>query len=196
MPTKLELEIKNAERNELLLQAIDAKVLAGKMRIEAAKDCYDLYSAKCQVHTDTLQVVLDGLPLSDALDKILATRTLWVPQGDDPAIAERKQLEGDVIAGSVSAHGRAFREWGEKAYQAFVATNSAKLRTPGEKLKAPAGDKTNIDNTDDRKNPWLAGQWSVTEQGRIAKTLGIAVAQRMASAAGVHVGATRPVKAA
>jgi len=189
MPTKLDLEIAEAGRNELLLQSIDRMVLAGKMRIEAAKDCYDLYSTKCVVDPQTCQVTLENRPLDEALTKIIAERPLWVPQGPDPKVEAQKELESAALAGSVSAHGALFKSMGREGYEAWCKKNSAKPGTPA------AGDKTNADDSD-RKNPWLAGQWSLQEQGRIVKALGLPAAQRLAQAAGVHVGAVRPVKAA
>ena len=44
-----------------------------------------------------------------------------------------------------------------------------------------------------RDNPFSAAAWSVTRQGEIYKTLGADVANRMAAAAGVRVGSTKPV---
>lgn len=41
-------------------------------------------------------------------------------------------------------------------------------------------------------NPWKAGSWSLTEQGKVVKERGVEVARRMASAAGSQLGATRP----
>ena len=41
-------------------------------------------------------------------------------------------------------------------------------------------------------NPWSAKAWSLTEQGTMVRTLGMAKAQEMAKAAGSFVGATSP----
>ena len=60
------------------------------MKIEAARDCYDLYSTKCLVDGATLQITLDGLPLDDALAKIIKGRPLWVSGGPDPQVAARE----------------------------------------------------------------------------------------------------------
>lgn len=41
-------------------------------------------------------------------------------------------------------------------------------------------------------NPWSASSWNFTEQGRIVQAEGMAVAERLAKAAGTTVGGTRP----
>lgn len=46
------------------------------------------------------------------------------------------------------------------------------------------------------ENPWGADHWNVTKQGEYLRQHGRAAADRMAKAAGSHVGATRPAKAA
>jgi hypothetical protein len=191
MPDKLDLEIAKATSNELLHQSIDRAVLAGKMRVEAAKDCLELFGNRCVVDEKTMTVTLNGLPLDAAVLALVEDRPLWQMTGPSPADEARKQLEADAKAGSVTAHGALHKSLGPTAYAAWCKANAAK---PG-KPAGDATDKTNTDNTD-RKNPWLSGQWSLAEQGRIVKTLGLPVAQRMAAAAGVHVGAVRPVKAA
>lgn len=43
------------------------------------------------------------------------------------------------------------------------------------------------------KNPWSAAHWNLTEQGNVVKVHGMEKAEQMAKAAGVHVGATKPV---
>jgi hypothetical protein len=45
-------------------------------------------------------------------------------------------------------------------------------------------------------NPWSAANWNVTEQGRLVKALGKDKAAGIARAAGSHIGATRPTRAA
>lgn len=44
------------------------------------------------------------------------------------------------------------------------------------------------------KNPWSADHWNFTEQSRIVKSEGMAVAERMAKAAGTTVGGLKPKK--
>jgi hypothetical protein len=45
-------------------------------------------------------------------------------------------------------------------------------------------------------NPWSAANWNVTEQGRLVRVLGEEKAAGIARAAGSHIGATRPTRAA
>ncbi len=66
-------------------------------------------------------------------------------------------------------------------------------------LAKPAADAKKFDADPafkGRSNPWRPEHWSVTEQGRIVKALGVAVAQRMAEAANSRIGATHPSRAA
>jgi len=190
MSKETDVEIAKATKNEILLQAIDRAVLGGKMRIEAAKDAYDLYHDKLVVDVDTLQITLENRPLDEALDRICEARPLWKPQGPDARVVARQALEAEVLAGSVSGHGRAFKEWGREAYEAFCAKHASK---PG---KAAAGEKDKDDKKDERKNPWLADQWSLAAQGKLVREIGLAAAQSIAKSAGSFVGATKPSRAA
>ena len=63
MSKELDQELAEYGKNELLHQAIDRAVLGGRMRIEAAKDCLDMYGDKCVVDATTMQITLNGLPL-------------------------------------------------------------------------------------------------------------------------------------
>jgi len=47
-------------------------------------------------------------------------------------------------------------------------------------------------NVKGRNNPWSAAGWSVTRQGDVTKSLGVAKAAQIAAAAGSFVGATKP----
>jgi hypothetical protein len=66
-------------------------------------------------------------------------------------------------------------------------------------LAAPAPDAKKLDADPAYKgngNPWRPENWSITSQGRIIRTLGVAVAERMARAANSRIGATKPSRAA
>ena len=54
-----------------------------------------------------------------------------------------------------------------------------------------AGDKGK--GKDKTPNPFTRAGWSLAEQGRLIKTLGIEKTAAIARAAGVKIGATRPV---
>jgi len=66
-----------------------------------------------------------------------------------------------------------------------------------EKAKATGGKPALDDKSNKTPNPWSAEHWNLGAQGRIVRSAGgMALAQRMAEAAGVTVGATRPRKVA
>jgi hypothetical protein len=201
MPSKLDLDLANSKygKNELLHKAIDRAVLRGAMRIEAARDALDMYGEKCLVDEKDLSVTLNGLPLDEALEKIISERKLWQPTGDDPAVKARSELEAAALAGSVTAHGQLFKELGSAGYEAWKKQHAA---APG-KAAAPEGmerdpvtgqfiPKGPADD-DGATNPFTKAGWNLTSQGQIAKR-DPALAARLAKAAGVVLGATRPVK--
>jgi hypothetical protein len=43
-------------------------------------------------------------------------------------------------------------------------------------------------------NPWNPQDWSLTMQGMIVRTRGLAAAKALAAAAGSHIGATKPAQ--
>jgi hypothetical protein len=196
MSKELDLELAEYGKNEMLLQAIDRAVLGGRMKVEAAKDCYDLYSTKCVVDPETCQVTLDNLPIDEGLTRVIKGRPLWVPSGPDPRAVAQTELENAALAGNVSAHGRLLRTLGAEKYQQWCKDHAAK---PG-KVADEAAAAAALANADDKTkdNPWSSepGKWSVTRQGQVVRALGIEAAQRIAKAAGSYVGATKPAKAA
>lgn len=83
--------------------------------------------------------------------------------------------------GEAGADERA-KEWGLKGIRDF--------KTGG---KRPGGEQQQRENK--KENPWSAEGWNVTRQGQIAKS-DLALAQRLAKAAGSYLGATKPARAA
>jgi hypothetical protein len=127
----------------------------------------------------------DGLFDESTLDAWLTKRREDRPHrfiGDnavDPNLIEAAR------AGNVTARGKVFVALGKD--------QAALNRLLAEKPK----DNPDTDPAFKGKaNPWRAEHWSITEQGRIIRTLGLAVAGRMAAAANSRIGATRPVRAA
>lgn len=179
--TKAELDRELAEydKNILLREAIDRAVLAGKMKVEAVKDCYDLYATKCLVDGDTLQITLDGLPLDDAVAKIIEKRPLWQPSGPDPRVVAQQELEAAALAGNVTAHGRLARTMGQTAYDAWRAKHAVK---PGQAAVA-ATDNTNTDV--DPKNPFVGFRDAAT--GKVDPAKSAIVAALIKSAGIAHV---------
>jgi hypothetical protein len=196
MSKERDLEIAEASRNEMLWQAIDRAVLGAKMKVEAAKDAYDLYHDKCVVDPETCQITLENLPLDQGLAKIIEGRPLWRPSGPDPRVVAQQELEAAAKSGNVSAHGRLWRSLGTtdaertRNYNEWCAKNAAKPGTPA------AGADDTPPEKDEPDNPWLAGKWNATRQSQIVRSLGLEAAQRIAKAAGSYVGATKPAKAA
>jgi hypothetical protein len=177
-------------KNELLHQALDRAVLRGAMRVDAVADAMDLYGDKCLVDEKNLDVTLNGLPLDAAVEKLLETRALWRPQGPDPVVEARKQLEAEALAGSVSAHGRLFKQLGKAGYDEWKLKHAAQ---PG-KAAVAATDNTNTDI--DPKNPFYnfrdaAGKVDPVKAALVAariKSDGIAVVTKLAKDAGVTLG--------
>jgi hypothetical protein len=196
MSAERDLELAEYGKNEMLLQAIDRAVLGGRMKIEAAKDAYDLYAKSCVVDPQTLQVTLENLSLDKGLAKIIEGRPLWQPSGPDPKVQAQTELENAAKSGNVSAHGALWKSLGttkaerDRNYAEWCAKNAAK---PG---KPAAGADDTPTEKDERDNPWLPGNWNATRQGQIVRSLGIEAAQRIAKAANSHIGATRPAKVA
>lgn len=99
--------------------------------------------------------------------------------------------------GHVSARGALVNSIGEPAAtaraQAWGLKDIHDYKTQG---VAPADAKPDP-NAKPKKpaatNPWSREAWSVTEQGRIARVMGFDKASNLAKAAGVVIGATRPV---
>jgi hypothetical protein len=193
--SNLDLDLATYGKNELLHQAIDRAVLGGRMRIETAKDCLDMYGDKCVVDEKTLQITLQGLPLDKAVDKIIAARPLWQPTGDDPALKARSELEAAALAGSVTAHGALWKALGDVGYERWKKEHAA---APGKKGKAEgASDDDAAAKGFEGANPWgPAPAWNITKQGALVKALGEAKAAGIAKAAHSHLGATHPTKAA
>jgi hypothetical protein len=122
----------------------------------------------------------------------------------DPALIESART-------NISARGQLFKELHGSKPASAEAETLAELN----KLLAKGGDemskaRTLNEDTGDRKrddagrftrdpqgagNPWSLGGWNITRQGEIAKN-DLALAQRLAKAAGSYIGATRPNKAA
>ena len=157
----------NGFRNLLLEQAADRAVLGGKMKVEAMRDCLDIFGSKCVVDADTQQITLNGLPLDEALSKIIAERPLWQPSGPDPKVLAQNELEAAALAGSVSAHGKLFKSLGNERYQQWCATNAAK---PGKAADTAAAEAA-ADNDQGRENPWLAEKWNSRLRGACTKSI-------------------------
>jgi len=140
----------------------------------------------------------NDVPVVDAAD---AFKAHLANQGLDFLLPAKKPILDDIAAnlnaadvklaasGNVTAKGRLFRA---------LHGDGEMLDRVLEKAKATGTDKPVLDAKDKDKgkvNPWSAQHWNLTAQGRIAK-VDMAAAERMASAAGVHVGATHPRKVA
>jgi hypothetical protein len=137
MSDKKSLDVELAEygRDELLHQSLDRAVRRGALRVEAVKDAMDLYQGKSVVDEKSLEITLNGLPLDQAIERIIQSRPLWQPTGDDPAVKARSELEAAALSGNVSAHGALWRELGDAGYERWKKAHAAQ---PG---KVAAGDE-------------------------------------------------------
>jgi hypothetical protein len=189
--SNLDLDLATYGKNELLHQAIDRAVLGGRMRIEAAKDCLDMYGDKCVVDEKTLQITLQGLPLDKAVEKIIESRPLWKPTGDDPALKARSELEAAALAGSVTAHGALWKQLGDVAYENWKKQHAA---APGKKGKAEGASDDDAGDDGSEFNPWSQAGWNLTKQGQVVKALGETKAAAIAKKVGSHLGALRATK--
>jgi hypothetical protein len=129
----------------------------------------------------------DGLFDENTLDAWLTKRREDRPHrfiGDNTIAPE---VVTAARAGNITARGKVFVALGrdQAALDALLAAPAADTK----KLDADPAFKGKV-------NPWRAEYWSKTEQGRIAKTLGVAVAERMARAANSTLGATKPSRIA
>jgi hypothetical protein len=201
MPAKtqaeIDLEIMQSKygKNELLHQALDRAVLGGRMRVEAVKDALDLYGDRCLVDEKNLDVTLNGLPLDEAVAKLVEDRPLWAPSGPDPKVEARKQLEADAIAGSVKAHGALYMSLGSSKAERDANYAAWKLKhgaAPGR--PATVANDTNADV--DPKNPFsgfrdASGKVDPVKAAVVAaliKSAGIAHVTALAKQAGVTLG--------
>jgi hypothetical protein len=113
--------------------------------------------------------------------------------GGDNAPAVPADVMEKALAGNVTAIGRVNHIRGDADYattQRFLAgerkSADTRLRDDGGKFVA---------NKDGGNNPWLAGKWSLTAQMQLYRS-DPKLAERLAKAAGVHVGAAHPARAA
>lgn len=121
-------------------------------------------------------------------------------EGDAPT------LDPDLIAKAKAGHMTAKSQLFRALHEGKPKGTEAETRAALDKILA--GDVPNSDSERDRdsggkfvpkgtgSNPWAAGSWNVTEQGRLVRVLGEAKAAGIARAAGSHIGATRPTRAA
>jgi hypothetical protein len=142
---------------------------------------------------------LDGKPATaEAVREHFGTNYgfLFPPKSENAdAPTVDPQLLASARAGNMTAKSRLFVQVGrdQAKLAAVLAGKSADTErdekgrfvgaTPQEKEAA-------------KSNPWTAGNWNATRQGQIVRSLGIEAAQRIAKAAGSHIGATRPAKVA
>jgi hypothetical protein len=131
----LDVELAEYGRDELLHQSLDRAVRRGALRVEAVKDAMDLYAGKSVVDEKSLEITLNGLPLDQAIERIIQTRPLWQPQGDDPDIKAQSELESAALGGSVTAHGALWKKLGDQGYANWKKKH---LAEPGRKAAGEA----------------------------------------------------------
>ena len=194
----------NADRNELLWRALDKAVLQGKLRPDAVQLLHGLYADKCKVVDG--DVTLLNLDLPEAVDAIIERMPLVQLPKDDPTVNERERVEQEALQGSVAAHGAMWKRFvaesggneklGDAKYQLWCAANKAK---PGLNAAVNGAEKSvgDLDAADlvkigASKNPFTKAGWNISKQGS-AYRADPALAARLAAAAGVTIGSTKPV---
>jgi hypothetical protein len=135
-------------------------------------------------------------------------RAEFIPATLDAWIAERRkdkshffisvvQTDLETLAfasGNITARSRIVKELGEDAANERAREWGLKsitdFKTHGER---PGGEQQKEKPKQD--NPWSQDGWNITRQGAVCKS-DMALAQRLATAAGSFIGATRPARAA
>jgi len=134
-------------------------------------------------------------------------RAEFIPATIDKWIAKQKADKPHcfIDAAQADLETLAFRDGNMTARAKIVALygeNAAKERATAWGLKSLHDTKTRgkrpfaIEQPKVKgENPWSAEAWNITRQGAIAKA-DLALAQRLAKAAGSYIGATKPARAA
>jgi hypothetical protein len=193
-------------KNSLLLGELEKLVFDGKLNAAALNDVHDALADKLMID-DSNQVAFKdgGALLADGLAAFVETRPyLHPPAASGPSESDRlAQLKADAVT-SVTARGTLYKQIGAAKFAEWEAANSKKP-AGGDNAQAIAKIEADLvalkggkkpSDADRPNNPWSAGSWSVTRQGELVRTLGIAKAASIAKAAGSFVGATKPARAA
>jgi hypothetical protein len=118
------------------------------------------------VNTDENTVTLHGKSLDAALVDLIKARPHWQPR--KPAAADTISAEAERAA-LLASH----ENWGQSK------------ENP---------DTENKENKSRSTNPWSRQGWSITQQGKLIRALGIQKAGEIAKAAGCVIGSTRPAE--
>jgi hypothetical protein len=181
--------LQNMQRMELVAKFFESIGCTDAQAATASR----AYSERFTYDGATLS--FNGKPVIEAADDVKAhfkTHGLdfllpVTAPGERPEV--NQALLANAKAGNMTSYSLLAREHGKAVIDALLADY---------KPAANSHDKT-ADNDvafKGKKNPWRAESWSVTEQGRIIRTLGLAVAGRMAAAANSRIGATKASKVA
>jgi hypothetical protein len=170
--------------NQLLLEAAERAVMAGKLTPTAVADVLAIYSSKCIVDKGGV-VSLNGKSLDDALDDLIAQRPHWKPaQTVDSSRADIETLKTQACAGNLTAFGRLK---GRLSPEEFAEWQSKTGAQPGRVAVTPRTDEQRKAGA--AINPWLDD--SATANARRAEFIrqnGAKASAEMARAAGRTLG--------
>ncbi len=144
--------------------------------------------------TGTIIHKATGLPAKAWIETLRETKSyLFGPQTDEHAELEHAAfVEGNLTArGKLVKANPALALARAKEYGLRDLSDFSRGTVPS---NTPTGEKKPTNKGKD--NPWSAENWNITKQGALIKVMGLDGAARMAKAAGSHIGATRPTKAA
>lgn len=145
------------------------------------------------IATDAADAFENAKFIEATLDKWLADQKATRPH----LFIDGVQVDLETLAfgdGNMTARARLVNQIGEAAAKERAAAWGLKSLTDKRAGKRPFGNGGNEKAKGD--NPWSAEGWNLTKQGSLVRTLGEAKAAQIAKAAGSHLGATKPARAA
>ena len=114
-----------------------------------------------------------------------------LPPKFERSLADRAFLDG----GNLTARGALLREVGEaeanRIAQSYGLRNMADTRR-GTRPEGASEEHSKPNGKDRSANPWRAGQWNISEQGRLVRALGVEKAAQIAASVGCSLGSTHP----
>ncbi|HEX5039663.1 MAG TPA: hypothetical protein VFW95_05965 [Candidatus Limnocylindria bacterium] len=164
-----------AVRDEATKVATERDAAIGELRTLRLSVDVSKAMAESKVRTDSPGLQDDILA---AAEKVFT----WDP---DRKVMVIKDEDEGVVFGKDGKTPKTVSEW-------LVEQQESRRHWWGESVSGGAGGSVHLKNMGD--NPWSEANWNVTKQGEVVRTRGMDVAQKMAKAAGSHIGAIAPAK--
>lgn len=166
---------------------LERKLTASEKRIQELEAQVNQYQAADRARTiekATTTAARAAKVLTEAEEDVLLLASLHLEVAEDGAVVTK---EGVKVGGKAIPAGLDAAAWLQE-----IADSRSHWWPPSE----GAGARGSKGGPKGGENPWGAENWNVTKQGEYLRQHGRAAADRMAKAAGSHVGATSPAKAA